>query len=53
MTDPFKSYARSLTAPPEHGAAVTPDDAAGPAAAPPRLDPIRTPITVPIQERMS
>jgi hypothetical protein len=29
MTDPFKSYARSLTAPPEHGAAIVPDDAAG------------------------
>ena len=45
MTAPFKSDARSLAAPPGHGAAP------GPAALP-RLDPVRTPITVPIQERM-
>ena len=29
MTDLYKSHARSLTAPPEHGAAIVPDDAAG------------------------
>ena len=26
MTDSFRRHSRSLTAPPEHGAAVTPDD---------------------------
>lgn len=29
MTDRFKTHARSLTAPPERGAAIVPDDAAG------------------------
>ena len=29
MTDLYKSDARSLTAPPGHGAAIVPDDAAG------------------------
>ena len=27
MTDSFRRHSRSLTAPPEHGAAVVPDDA--------------------------